>query len=117
MALKSAHKWSLGSAVGLIGSIVAIWATGIWSVVGWTTPNQHNASIVAIHDQRTIVAGELKDFRDEWKCDEYDEELLDLREQLLDVTSDHERAAIEHEIEKLKEKMARIDCSRFEDFG
>lgn len=115
--MKAAHKWSLTGVLSIVGTLVAIWATGIWDHVGWTTPAAHAADIQTVKDERLLVRGEMKEFRDEWKCDEYDEELLDLRKQLAVVTTDAERVNIEHEIEKLKQKMEKLDCSRFEDFG
>lgn len=83
---------------------------GGWHNLGWITPKQHDADF-------QVAINELKEFRDEWKCDEYDEELLALRERLAEARTETERIELEHQIEKLRNKMDKLDCSRFEDFG
>jgi len=103
---------SIGAIVGTAAAVVAVWtALDPWPVIGWETPNQHNA------DYGT-TGEELKNFRDEWKCDEYDEELLEMREKLIRAqATGTDTAELEHMIDKIKEKMEKLDCSRFEDFG
>ncbi len=97
--------------VTTLAAIVGMWvAVDPWPVVGWTTPNQHDADY-------KVTSEQLQDFRDEWKCDEYDEELLELRMKLSEAQTQAEADELTHEIEKLKAKMAKLDCSKFEDFG
>lgn len=97
--------------MGTIATLVTIWYTvQPWPMLGWVTPNQHDADFAA-------AVEELKEFRDEWKCDEYDEELDELMRELQDETDPFERQKIEREIEKIKEAMERRDCARFDDFG
>ncbi len=97
--------------VTTLAAIVGMWvAVDPWPVVGWTTPNQHDADY-------KVTSEQLQDFRDEWKCDEYDEELLELRMKLSEARGQAEADELTHEIEKLKAKMAKLDCSKFEDFG
>ena len=99
-------KWSV--TVGVIASVVVIWTTlNPWPAVGWTTPNQHNADMIE-------AVSEIKDFRDEWKCDEYDEEIRDMlrRQAAGDDNSD-----LTEDIKRLRAKMVKLDCGRFEDFG
>ena len=103
--------WTISGMLTLIASGLAIAATwgGAWDDFGWITPAKYQADYAE-------TMGEIREFRDEWKCDEWDEELLELKRALADpALSDAERVEIEHEVEKLKEKMAKIDCSRFED--
>ena len=60
------------------------------------------------------VLDAIKESRDEWKCDEYDEELLDLLKEQVDNNS----VELRREIEKLKKKIEKLSCvERFEDFG
>lgn len=101
------QKWLtiVGAALGMLISIFALWPK-----IGWTTPNQHENDFV-------VAVNEMREFRDEWKCDEYDEELLDLRQELAVAASEEEKVRLAHMIAKLVEKMVKIDCSRFEDFG
>ena len=96
----------VGSVTGFLTMIVLIMQ--VWPAIGWTTPNQHaNDFVVAVE--------ELKNFRDEWKCDEYDEEL---DEALEEQEAGDNSIKLRRMIEKLREKMAKLECTeRFEDFG
>ncbi len=107
MAMKlTATKMTVGTLVPICAALVAMWVNlDPWPAVGWETPNQHDADYA-----ETI--GEMKDFRDEWKCDEYDEELLDL---LKAQRSGDDSVETEREIEKLRERMAKLECERFDD--
>ena len=104
--------------VTTIAALVGMWvAIDPWPAIGWVTPTQHAGDIAKVNTQYEQAVGDVKEFRDEWKCDEYDEELLELRKDLDQARTNDERAEIEHEIEKLKRKMEKLNCSRFEDFG
>ena len=93
--------------ISLVGVLISagVGASQLWPVVGWTTPNQHDA------DFKEAV-GAVIDFRDEWKCDEYEEELIDLLK--LQATG-ADSIEVGRKIEKLKEKIVKLDCQRFED--
>jgi hypothetical protein len=95
----------VGSATAVLTLVVLLMQ--VWPSIGWTTPNQHaNDFVVAVE--------ELKKFRDEWKCDEYDEELEDA----LDAQNEGDSSTkLRRHIEKLRKKMDDLNCSRFEDFG
>lgn len=86
---------------------VAATSITLWPVIGWETPNQHEADVLEF-------VGEVREFRDEWKCDEYEEELLILLHAQADGDATEET---KREIEKLREKIKRLDCQRFEDYG
>ncbi len=92
-------------------------AINYWPTVGWATPNQVAAKYAAGDHKHSDTIDALNDFRDEWKCDEYDEELLDLRQALVHAETEQERTRIEHDIERLRRKMVVLECSRFDDFG
>ena len=84
-----------------------------WPKVGWTTPETHAADLEALREE---AVGEVKAFRDEWKCDEWDEELREkLREQ--DRVADHgdNDPDLDEDIRRLREKMSKLDCSRFDE--
>lgn len=106
-------KAKLSWAIGIIGGLIAIGTTGktFWHDWGWITPAMAEAEHIA-------GAEAIKEFRDEWKCDEYEEELQELKRQLVraepgtDVYAD-----IEHKISRIENKMLKLECSRFEDFG
>lgn len=97
-------KWS--AAVSTLAAVVALWVTlDPWPSIGWTTPNQHNADFA-------MTSEGVKDFRDEWKCDEWEEELLELLQKQAD--GDHS-VQTERDIEKLRIKITKLKCERFED--
>jgi len=101
------QKW-----LALIGTVLGLLVTvfALWPVIGWTTPNQHDNDFV-------VAVNAMREFRDEWKCDEYDEELLDLEHELAITEIEEIKVAIQHHIDKIKKKMEETKCSRFEDFG
>jgi len=113
----------LSWALGIVATLIAIVSGGfaLWPSVGWTTPSTHNADITEV--QINMVASSeaiieaISGLRDEWKCDEYDEELLYLEHELADATHVENATEIQHDIDKIKAKMLKLDCSRFEDFG
>jgi len=82
-------------------------AKAFWPTIGWTTPERHVADYQA-------TEAFIKEFRDEWKCDEYDETLHDLLQAQRDGDDSLET---ERSIEKLRDRMDDLDCQRFEDFG
>lgn len=102
-------KWGVivGSATGVSAIIALATAAPVfWNDYGWITPAQHEQDLTAAGD-------DIREFRDEWKCDEYEEELVELlkRQQAGDDSVELKRL-----IERIREKMDDIDCSRFEDF-
>ena len=89
-----------------------------WNTIGWETPSQHNASIKLLVAEYQLTAGAIEEFRDEWKCDEYYEELLDLKRELRRAeVDDDDTVELEHHIELLQDKIKSLECTRFEDFG
>ena len=93
--------------ISAVGGLLAIGVYGkqLWPVAGWMTPDSHNADIL-----ETI--GEVKEFRDEWKCDEYEEELVELMKQQAAGDSSIET---KRKVERLREKIDKLNCERFED--
>lgn len=107
------NKAQISWAVGIIGGLIAV-GTGaktFWYDWGWITPAQAAA-------EHTAGAEAIKEFRDEWKCDEYEEELQEKKRKLKREDPDSEEAIeLEYEIERIENKMLKLECSRFEDFG
>ncbi len=88
-------------------------AVDAWPKVGWKTPTGHAKDIAEL---RAESVGAVTEFRDEWKCDEYDEELRDLlREQQnrRDVGLS-ENTDLNEDIRRLREKIDKLNCARFE---
>lgn len=118
------NKAQITWALSIVGGLLALGTTGktFWNDWGWITP----ATAQQAHEEieRGHVASEeglkqgLQDFRDEWKCDEYDEELRSLKRQLARTEpGTDEYADLEYDIARIENKMSKINCSRFEDFG
>ena len=85
-----------------IATVVGLWfMLDPWPKFGWITPNQHNEDMSVITD-----------FRDEWKCDEWDEELRDLLKQQAAGDTSTDTA---EDIRRLREKMNKLNCGRFDD--
>ena len=88
-------------------------ALDAWPKVGWVTPNTHEADIAELRAQ---TVGEVKDFRDEWKCDEWDEELREkLREQDRLADQGTNDPDLDEDIRRLRERMRKLECSRFDE--
>ena len=92
------------SAVAVVVSLT-VGATTLWPQVGWETPNQHAADYAGI-------VSDISNFRDEWKCDEYEEELLELLKRQATGDTSIETA---RKVERLKNKIDELNCQRFED--
>ena len=94
--------------LGVVATMV-----GLWPTLGWITPNQYKADTTASQKEILEAIGELKelqqDTRDEWQCDELDEDLL----KLLHLQADGDSIELQRDIEKIKNKMRALDCSRF----
>ena len=83
----------------------------LWPVVGWNTPNQHQADVDLIRQEIQQSAEDVKEFRDEWKCDELEEELIALLEK---VEAGDDSIETQREIEKIRRAIAQLRCERFE---
>jgi len=114
-----ARRITLGAVMTTAATLLGMWVMlDPWASIGWETPNQHKVSIDKLVAEYKLTSGEIKNFRDEWKCDEYYEELLDLKRELRAAESnDRDTVEIEHEIELLQDKIQSLKCTRFEDFG
>lgn len=90
---------TVASALGIIATISVL---GWWSIVGWVTPQQHDADF---HSTQNAVI----EFQSRWICDETSEELADILA-LPDLTPlDGER------IRKLRLRFNSNECERFDD--
>lgn len=88
-------------------------AVDAWPKVGWTTPSRHEADLEAV---RAEAVGQVKAFRDEWKCDEWDEELREkLREQDRLADQGEDDPDLDEDIRRLRDKMKKLECDRFDD--
>lgn len=114
------QAWIVGAVAGAIAVVTG--ALKLWPVLGWQTPDGHDADMVVVeesHDKaqepvlNAIEALSIKvDVQtDRWACDEDSEELVDLlKEQAV-------RHSIEREvaIEKIRNRMDVTKCTRFKD--
>lgn len=110
----------ISAVLGVIATLAGIGTAGsqFWPQVGWTTPNAHAADVEQLsseaEDAKQQILDAIQESQDEWKCDEYDEELEELLE---DVADGDDSIETERTIEKIRRAMERRDCARFDDFG
>lgn len=117
--MKQSSKIGVGAVVTTLAALVGIWATlNPWPAIGWVTPNQHEAELAQIRGNYQIavddILDQLKENQDEWKCDEYEEELAEALQKQRDGDDSVE---LEQLIERIRKAIERRDCGRFEDFG
>jgi len=113
----NARNITLGSIAGGIGLVFGtLKVFGLtWADVGWMPPANHAADIAKL-EQRIIeleqdtVTG-VKDFRDEWKCDEDAEELIEL---LKAQRAGDDSVETEERIKALRKRMEDNHCGRFD---
>lgn len=108
-------SWLVGTAGGaaaLVWTVIQMWPT-----LGWTTPNQHDTDMMVTQNAIIEKLDELERQQQrrhaEWKCDEYDEELL----ALLERQETDDSVELRRDIEKIRDKMRELECSEFDDFG
>lgn len=93
----------MGGILSLIAVSVGLWnAFEPWPAIGWTTPNQHNKDFA-----------EVEDFRTEWRCSEWAEELANYYQQ---VETGNDSQQLQDRIEKLRNRMDENACDRWEDY-
>lgn len=99
-----------GSGVGLLAGGIALWPT-----IGWQTGASHAADVAALQariEQLEIeFTGAVEKFYDNWQCDEWHEELVDLLKAQRNGDDSVETA---ERIRILRERIARHNCERFE---
>ena len=87
-----------------------------WSKVGWETPDSHETDL-HVHQDATLsaltaISTKLDVQQDEWKCDEFREELIDL---IARSNADPANAEIIADLETLRGSIAERNCGRFKD--
>jgi len=122
-----------GGAVAIVATLSALIAyganiTGMLPAVAWKTQAGHEADIADVRaelgdleimaqESEKAIIGAIGNLRDEWKCDEYKEELDVL---LAKVDAGTATAQDEERIRILRQKMGPIsddglNCAQFED--
>lgn len=119
-----------GAAVAILAGASAVVSYGenistAWPHIAYKTQAAHDADIAEIYEQHAnlenmaeaierALAGEVKQFRDEWLCDELDDELGELLDKV------QAGNATERDRQRITRIRARIspdnlNCARFED--
>lgn len=116
----------MGSALGGVAAIVAIVTSlGLnpWDALGWTTPSQHSEDVAVISEDvaalnakieqvQADAVGGVQEFRDEWKCEELEDELVELLKQ---QRAGDDSVETQREIEKVRARIKKLNCERFDD--
>jgi hypothetical protein len=119
-------KTGVVAGIIVVGSVLAAITQGsaFWHDYGWITQKdyrEHHAGVVStqqvgeIYDLLEGIKKGQEDNRDEWECDELDEEILTVELQLAEATTNTEKVTLRRQLEKMRERWDKIDCSRFED--
>ncbi len=117
----------VGYLIIILGAITA--SIVFWGTYGWITRaayaideqakveiHKGHATQTAIKDLTTLIETVItnqKINRDEWVCDELDEEIPDLRKDVLDTFDQDEKIDIERTIEVKNKLWDSVDCNRF----
>jgi len=119
----------VASATGVIlGAIIAV--VTFWGTYGWITRSAYAVDEQAektIHEGQatqasidalttmigTVIENQQKN-QDEWKCDEADEAVIDLQEEIEDTTSRRKILILEDDLKTINKIRDDLDCIRFE---
>lgn len=112
-------QWTIGGGVPLVVAFITIWNwVDPWPNYGWETPNAHASDISVMKDEHSENKDGWKNFRDEWKCDEYDEELRELLREQSEIGGPNVNTDLDEDILRLRVKMgpppSGLNCSRFD---
>jgi len=112
-------KWII-SAGGLLVALTTVLT--FWSTYGWITRTVYaddhkgvvsSAQIANIENLLLEIKHDQDLNRDQWECDEMDEEIPELKKELAEAVSVSEQIDIERDIEKQQERWVKLDCSQF----
>jgi hypothetical protein len=107
---------------GIAGAATA--TVAFWNDYGWVFQKEYRLQHLGVltTQQTSEIYDLLKDLKsgqddnqDEWKCDELDEEIIDIQLSLLDAQTNAEKVKLNRDLEKAKERWIKLKCSRFED--
>lgn len=105
-----------------ISTLAAIVTLGVavpqfWSTIGWTTPSWHERDINELRQEFVTASEEAdeetREFRKEWRCSEWAEDLEDL---YADQRAGDDSQRMRDRIEGLRERMDEAGCDRYEDY-
>ncbi len=109
----------VGAAAGATTATVAF-----WNDYGWVFKNEyrlHHLNVLTtaqtseIYDLLTVLKKGQDNNQDEWKCDELDEEIVDIELSKLKAETDEEKVKLSRNLKKAEERWEKLDCQRFED--
>jgi len=109
----------IGAAAGATTATVAF-----WNDYGWVFKNEyrlHHLNVLTtqqtseIYDLLSVLKTGQDANQDEWKCDELDEEIIDIELAKLTAETDEEKVKLTRNLKKAEERWEKLDCQRFED--
>ena len=93
-----------------------------WGTYGWITRTVYaqdhkgvaTSTQIANIEQLLVEIKHDQDLnRDQWECDEMDEEIPELQKELAEAESVSEQIDIDRDIEKQQERWGKLNCSQF----
>ena len=109
----------IGAAAGATTATVAF-----WNDYGWVFQKEYRLQHLGVLTtaQTSEIYDLLQDLKigqdanqDEWKCDELDEEIIDIELAKLTAETDAEKVKLTRNLKKAEERWEKLDCQRFED--
>lgn len=106
---------------GLAGATTA--TVAFWHDYGWVFQKEyrmHHLNVLTtaqtseIYDLLKVLKTGQDTNQDEWKCDELDEEIVDIELARLSAETNEEKVKLNRNLEKAKERWDKLDCQRFE---
>ncbi len=110
---------TVGAAAGATTATMAF-----WNDYGWVFQKEYRLQHLSvlttqqtsdIYDLLKALQTGQDDNQDEWKCDELDEEIIDIELAKLTAETDAEKVKLTRNLKKAEERWEKLDCQRFED--
>ena len=112
----------VGTISGTLIGLAAIFT--FWSDYGWVTRDAYaqdnegrptQAQMANIEQLLVEIKDEQVKNQTQWECDETDEEIPELEEDILGAENAREKIELTRDLDKLKEKWTNLNCAQFTD--
>ena len=121
-------KWIItaGSVLAVITACLTFWGTYGWitrSAYAIDEQKEHaihqdqasKSDISALITEIRTARQEQKLYHDEWKCDEADESVIDLRMAMAEESNQRRMIVLTDDLKKIEEVRVDLNCSQFTD--
>lgn len=111
---------TVGSIAGVVILAGTLWTTlnpaaNPWQSLGWTTNERHDTELATLRDDLesriTMTEEGSSKFYLHWRCDEWEEELLELLEK---KAAGDDSVELQRRINKLRDRIDEKNCDQFD---